>query len=170
MISKDPEIRDALRSCTQHFFFAGVYGLITSLLLLSFPLYMLNVYGRVLTSRSLATLAVLLTGFIIAITFKGVFNWLRSALMVRASVRLDRILTERVLQCLFERRASGRSDIGTQALRDLDQFRPFRTQAEHCPFGYVQHRLLAAIGNLTAEGALLDRFDELGGAAVAPDA
>ena len=127
MISKDPEIRDALRSCTQHFIFAGVYGLITSLLLLSFPLYMLNVYGRVLTSRSLATLAVLLTGFVIAIIFKGVFNWLRSALMVRAAVRLDRRLTERVLQCLFERRASGRTDIGTQALRDLDQFRRFVT-------------------------------------------
>lgn len=49
-------------------------------------------------------------------------------------------------------------------------FRPFLGQTEHRPFGHVQHRLLAAIGDLTAEGTLLDRFDELGGAAVAPDA
>lgn len=127
MISKDPEIREALRSCKQHFVFAGVYGVITSLLLLSFPLFILNVYGRVLTSRSLATLAVLLAGFVIAIIFKGIFSWLRTALLVRAAVRLDRRLTERVLQCLFERRASGRTDIGSQALRDLDQFRRFVT-------------------------------------------
>ncbi len=127
MVTRDPEIRAALRSCSTHFVLAWVYTLIGSILLLSFPLFMLNVYGRVLQSQSLATLAVLLTGFLIAIAFRGVFDWLRGALMTRAAIRIDRMLADRVVQCLFERRASGRSDIGAQALRDLDQFRRFVT-------------------------------------------
>ena len=121
----DPEIEAALKSCGRHFAFSALYSFFANLLLFAFPLFMLNVYGRVITSRSLATLVVLLIGFVIAIIFKGIFNWLRSALLVRAAVRLDRRLTARVLQCLFERRASGRTDIGPQALRDLDQFRQF---------------------------------------------
>jgi len=127
MVTKDPEIREALRSCSRHFLLAWVYTLIGSILLLSFPLYMLNVYGRVLQSRSLATLAVLLTGFLIAMAFRSVFDWLRGALMTRAAIRIDRKLADRIVQCLFERRASGRSDIGAQALRDLDQFRRYVT-------------------------------------------
>ena len=127
MVGKDPEIREALRSCSGHFVLAWVYTLVGSILLLSFPLYMLNVYGRVLQSQSLATLAVLLTGYLIAMAFRGVFDWLRGALLTRAAIRIDRRLADRVVQCLFERRASGRSDIGAQALRDLDQFRRYVT-------------------------------------------
>ena len=43
--------------------------------------------------------------------------------MVAAPLKLDGV------ECLFERRASGRSDIGSQALRDLDQFRRYVTGA-----------------------------------------
>lgn len=129
MLTKDPEIRDALRSCSTHFLLASLYTVIGSILLLAFPLYLWNVYGRVLQSHSLATLAVLLTGFIIAILFRGVFDWLRNALLVRAATRIERKLSDRVVECLFERRASGRSDIGSQALRDLDQFRRYVTGA-----------------------------------------
>lgn len=127
VVKRDNEIRDAVKSCTKHFAFAAVYSLVANLLMLAFPLFMLNAYNRVLTSRSLSTLAVLFVGFAIAILFEGIFRWLRSALLVRASVRLDRRLTERVLQALFERRAAGKVDIGPQALRDLDQFRSFVT-------------------------------------------
>ena len=129
MIGRDPEIRDALKSCSAHFLLAGIYTVIGSILLLAFPLYMWNVYGRVLQSHSLATLAVLLTGFIIAIVFRGIFDWLRNVLLVRAATRIEHRLSDRIVECLFERRASGRTDIGSQALRDLDQFRRYVTGA-----------------------------------------
>lgn len=127
MLTRDPEIREALKSCSTHFFLAGIYTVIGNILLLAFPLYMWNVYGRVLQSQSLATLAVLFTGFAIAIAFRGVFDWLRNALLVRAATRIERRLSNRIVECLFERRASGRTDIGSQALRDLDQFRRYVT-------------------------------------------
>src|SRR5438552_13672339 len=124
---KNPEITAALKSCVRHFAFAAAYSLVANILLFAFPLFMLNVYSRVLTSRSMETLTVLFVGFVIAILFKSVFEFLRSSLLVRAALRLDRRLTERILECLFERRAAGRVDIGQQALRDLDSFRYFVT-------------------------------------------
>lgn len=160
MITKDPEIREALRSCSKHFVLAWVYTLIASILLLSFPLFMLNVFGRVMQSQSLATLAVLLTGYLIAMAFRSVFDWLRGALLTRASIRIDRRLADRVVQCLFERRASGRSDIGAQALRDLDQFRRYVTgpgggAAMDAPLGALFLGALVVLSSPMAATALI---------------
>lgn len=127
MITRDPEIGAALKSCSAHFVLAGIYTLVGNILILAFPLYMWNVYGRVLQSKSLPTLAVLFIGFLIALVFRAIFMWLRDMLLVRAGERIERRLSGRLVECLFERRASGRSDIGAQALRDLDQFRRYVT-------------------------------------------
>lgn len=120
---RNPEVRDALRSCRAHFAFATAYGLIANILLLAFPLFLINVFQRVLTSRSFETLLVLFVGFVIAMLFRALFGWLRSALLIRAAIRIDRRLGARLVEALFERRAAGHTDIGSQALRDLDSFR-----------------------------------------------
>ena len=46
-----------------------------------------------------------------------------------SATRIERRLSDRIVESLFERRASGRADIGSQALRDLDQFRRYVTGA-----------------------------------------
>lgn len=52
-------VRDALRECRLLFGFVLVFGVAVNLLLLTGPLYMLQVYDRVLTSNSFQTLMAL---------------------------------------------------------------------------------------------------------------
>ncbi len=81
---------------------AGLFSLVINLLLLSPTLYMLQVYDRVLVSRSeLTLLAVsLLTLFLFAVM--AFAEWSRSRLLVRAGVRLDAVLGTRVFNASFE--------------------------------------------------------------------
>lgn len=111
-----------------HFVFAGVMSILTNVLVLSYPLYMVNVYTRVIESRSIETLIALFVGFGIAVAFKVIFDWLKSELYRKAALRLQRRLNERVVTAVFYRRASGRPDSGAQALRDLDIYRNYVSQ------------------------------------------
>jgi PrtD family type I secretion system ABC transporter len=59
--------------------------------------------------------------------FRGIFFWLGARLLVRASARIDRLLSDRVLAAVIERSASRLSDTGSQLVRDLDTARQFYT-------------------------------------------
>jgi PrtD family type I secretion system ABC transporter len=120
-------VNEALRSCRAHFALAFAFNAVGNVLLFAFPLFTMQVYDRVLGSRSLETLAALSIGVALALTFKAVFQWVRGALLVRASARLDRQLGDRVLIALVERSAAGHKGADTQVLRDLDRFRQFTT-------------------------------------------
>jgi PrtD family type I secretion system ABC transporter len=120
-------VAEALRQCRAHFIYAIGFNAFINVLLLASPVFMFQVYDRVLTSRSIETLIALTIGLIIALVFKAVFQWARGALFVRAAIRMDRLLADRVLMALIERGAGGTSATGSQALRDLDNFRQFAT-------------------------------------------
>jgi PrtD family type I secretion system ABC transporter len=120
-------VNEALRLCRAHFVYAIWFNILINILLLAFPLFSIQLYDRVLSSRSIETLIALLVGLVIALAFKAVFQWARGALFVRASVRIDRLLGDRVFAALIERNARGHSADGSQALRDLDTFRQFAT-------------------------------------------
>jgi len=122
-----PEVAEALRRCSAHFRYAIVFNVLVNVLLLAFPIFTIQLYDRVISSRRGETLVALIIGLVIALTFKAVFQWVRGALFVRASVRLERLLAERVLTALIERNAAGVTTDGSQALRDLDAFRQFAT-------------------------------------------
>ena len=98
-----------------------------NLLLFVAPLYMLQVYDRVLASRSGSTLLMLtlVAAFLIAIL--GLIEMLRSRVLVRAGARLDTMLASRAFAGVFE--ASLRTPGGgnAQVLRDLDTVRDFAT-------------------------------------------
>lgn len=123
--SQDPDIQAALSSCRLHFVYAAVFNVFVNILLLAMPIYMINLFTRVLESRSIETLIALFTGFAIAVIFRGVFSALQSALFERASRRIDRRLSERLVEALFRRRASGVANASAQPLRDLDAYRAF---------------------------------------------
>ncbi|MEJ8572053.1 ATP-binding cassette domain-containing protein [Microbaculum marinum] len=107
-----------------------MFNTLVNLLLLAFPLYMINVFTRVLDSRSNETLIVLFAGFAIVFIFRGFFEMLEDALMRRVSRRIDGRLSERLVQALFRQKASGEgSPGGAQALRDLDAYRQFVSQS-----------------------------------------
>ena len=71
------ELQAALLGCTRAFTGTGLFSCVINLLMLTGPLFMLQVYDRVLTSRSIPTLLALV--FLVAglYAFLGVLEFLR---------------------------------------------------------------------------------------------
>ena len=119
------ELRAALWSLKPYFVRAGWFSLIASVLVLAPSGYMLEVYDRVVNSRSHATLLMLTLLVLGAYLLMEILEWARSELMRSASVELDRQLSGRIFRAIFEanlRRLPG----GTQQpLNDFRQVRDF---------------------------------------------
>ena len=64
--TKPDEVRDVLRTCRSYFLSVGIFSLAINLLYLASPLYMLQVYDRVISSASVVTLVMLTLALLIA--------------------------------------------------------------------------------------------------------
>lgn len=74
--------------------YVGLFSAAVNLLMLTGPIYMLQVYDRVLSSGSIATLQGLFIIVVILYTFLGIYDFLRARLLSRASYRLDKMVSE----------------------------------------------------------------------------
>ena len=83
----------AVATCKSAFAAVGGFSVLTNLLMLAGPLFMLQVYDRVLVSRSLSTLAALLALLVGAYAFQGLFDVIRGRIMVRTAETIDRRLS-----------------------------------------------------------------------------
>ena len=100
-------------------------GLI-NLLMLSSPLFMLQIYDRVLPSRSMPTLIGLFVLATVMIAFLGLLEIMRARVFTRLGLFVDERLGGRVFSLLLERdRRSGPRGDATQCVRDLDTLRNF---------------------------------------------
>ena len=119
------ELRAALADLKPYFLRAGGFSLLSGLLVLAPSGYMLEVYGRVVNSRSHTTLAMLTLLILGVYIVMELLEWARSELMRAASVELDERLRERIFRAIFDanlRRIPG----GTQQpLNDFKQVREF---------------------------------------------
>lgn len=108
---------------------AGFSGLI-NILMLSGSLFMLQVYDRVLPSRSVPTLVALIVMVAILYLFQGVLEAVRARVLARVGAGIDEIISGRVFGCLIRLplRTRDRGE-GLQALRDLDQVSGFLSGA-----------------------------------------
>jgi ATP-binding cassette subfamily C protein len=100
---------------------AVLFSIFYNLLMLTSPIYMLQVYDRVLISRSEATLIALsaLAAFLFLIM--GVLDHARSRVMTRIGVRLQADLEERVLSASFRRLTVAPQDAAAHSAQgDLD--------------------------------------------------
>ena len=75
------ELRGAMGECRWHFVSVAVFSIFVNLLMLTGPLFMLQIYDRVLSSRSEATLVALL------ILVTGLFGMMGLLEFVRGRVR-----------------------------------------------------------------------------------
>ena len=100
-------------------------GLI-NLLMLTSPLFMLQVYDRVLPSRSMPTLIGLFVLATVMIAFLSLLEIMRARVLTRLGLFVDEKLGGRVFSLLLERdRRSGPRGDATQCVRDLDTLRNF---------------------------------------------
>ena len=87
---------DAVRGAISgHLLLALVFSLLVNILFLASPLYMMQLYGRVLNSRSLETLASLSVVLVLALVAMAAADAARGRLLVRAAARIDRRLIDR---------------------------------------------------------------------------
>lgn len=93
-----------------------------NLLVLTAPLYMLQIFTRVLSSGSMATLLMLTIGAVFALMFFALFDGLRQRLVSRLGNRLEAGLGPIILGAVV-RGTGGVSD--TQPVRDLHEVRGF---------------------------------------------
>ena len=100
-----------------------ILGFVINLLLLVSPLYMLQMYDRVLTSRSEETLLALSVIVLFLLAGFGFLEVIRSHLMVGVSVEVDRRFNHEVFTSLFSEALQRGGTIGAQPLRDLETLR-----------------------------------------------
>ena len=126
--AREPDpLRDALKSLRSHFAVAGAFSSVINLLYLSSPLYLMQVYNRVLVNENVTTLVLLTVILGIALVTMAALDALRAQVLIRCGIRLDMALAGRVFEALVVQSARGGASRGAQSLRDLDQFRTFVT-------------------------------------------
>ena len=146
---------------------AAGFSMVISLLALSPTVYMLEVYDRVVNSRSGMTLAMLTVVVVLCYAVMEILEKVRGAMMRAAGVQLDEKLSERVYNAMFQgflkRHVSG----GTQVLNDLKLvreflFNPALLAVLEAPVALVALALIFAINPLLGWSAVLGALAQMG--------
>jgi ATP-binding cassette, subfamily C, bacterial exporter for protease/lipase len=121
------ELKTLLWSFRRELLVVAVFSLLANVLMLAPTLYMLQIYDRVLQSRSELTLLMvsLLTLFLFVVM--AFAEWVRSRLLVRSGVRLDKALSARVFNASFEANLNPLGAPAQRAFSDLTEIRQFIT-------------------------------------------
>ena len=121
-IKSSPTLQLALRACRQHFAYAGLFSALLNLLIIAPMLYMLQVYDRVLPTQGRMTLLLLTLALLIALGAMAGLEAIRSRLLVRASIELDRTMSGKIIRATLVRPDSAQR-LSRQALREFDVLR-----------------------------------------------
>lgn len=104
---------------------AGLFSIFINLALLFPSLYMLQVFDRVLSSRSNSTLLLLSLVTLFVLMMSLALDYLRAQLLVNAGTALDRMLGEKVITSLIERGSQLNRTEEIHGLRDVAVLRGF---------------------------------------------
>lgn len=124
---------DALGTLRPAFAVVALFSFFVNLTMLVAPLYMMQVYDRVLTSQSYDTLLMLTLVAVFLLLLGATVDAMRSRLLVRISSDLDARLSDVLFLRAFDdkRHAAypGNPEAASQPLRDFDKVRSFMTGA-----------------------------------------
>ena len=116
-------IQAAADAVRRHFLYAMLFSALLNLLFIAPMLYMLQVYDRVIPTAGGMTLLFLTLVLAFALMTLSSLDAIRSRLLVRASVRLDRVLSGAILDATLARPELGAQRLAKQALREFDVLR-----------------------------------------------
>ena len=119
------ELRAALADLRPYFVRAGWFSLLSSLLVLAPSGYMLEVYDRVVNSRSHMTLWMLTLLILGVYVMMEVLEWARAEMLRAASVELDQRLSGRIFRAVFEANLKRLPGGTQQPFNDFKQLREF---------------------------------------------
>jgi len=121
------DLQRALKVCRGSFFSVGFFSMFINLLMLVPPLYMLQVYDRVISSRSEETLYMLTLVVVFLFMVMGGLELVRSRLLIRVGNRLDKLVNHRLYSAMFRRSVLIQGRQTAQPLSDLTNLRQFLT-------------------------------------------
>jgi len=121
------ELKSVLLACKGSFFSAWFFSLFINILMLTPTIYMLQIYDRVLQSRSVETL-VMITIITVAMFFvMGGLQFVQSMVFIRVGSRLDNMLNRRIFHAVFKRSLVQPGFEAGQPISDLTALRQFLT-------------------------------------------
>jgi ABC-type protease/lipase transport system fused ATPase/permease subunit len=124
------ELAAALGACRRAFLAIGLFSGMSNILMLTGSLFMLEVYDRVLPSRSIPTLVALLILTAGLYAAQGFIDAIRSRILVRIGDSLDETMSMRVYDAIVRLPLKiGSKGDGSQPIRDLDAVRGFLSGA-----------------------------------------
>lgn len=124
---KNTELKQAILKAKKSFIFVGFFSLFINLLQLTSPLYMLQLYDRVMTSRSESTLWLLTLLVVVLFVTMALLEMIRSRVLVRVGNKLDNLLSDRVFESIFALANKMPGKASSAPLNDLTQIRQFMT-------------------------------------------
>ena len=116
-------VASALRACRRHFIAIAAFSALLNLLFLVPMLYMLQVYDRVIPTRGSLTLLFLTLVLVFGLGTLALLDFIRSRLLVRASIRLDKQLAGVLLDTSLARRDRTFDAVARQSMREFDTLR-----------------------------------------------
>lgn len=135
-------IRMILKSCHKAMRLIFWITFVVEMLSIAPMLYMLNMYDKVMSSRSEVTLISLTLLILGVYVFWSTLEWIRTRLMIRVSLRIDWDIAGKVFDAAFRKYAGRRQLNPTQVFGDLTLLRQFMTGSSvlalmKAPFGLV---------------------------------
>jgi PrtD family type I secretion system ABC transporter len=116
-----------LRHCRGYFIHAAFFSLFINMLMLALPLYMLQIFDRVITSRSAETLVMLTIAALFAFFLHMLFELLRKRLLLGAGIALDGLAGPRVLDGVLRNAVRADRNDFLGGMRDVAVLRGFLT-------------------------------------------
>jgi len=119
------ELRAARAESRGLYWFVAIFSACVNMLMLTGPIFMLQVYDRVLGSRSEATLVALAGLVAFLYLLMGILDFVRGRVLARIGARLQARLDRRVFAAAIDRAATGERDATAAGVRDLETLQRF---------------------------------------------
>lgn len=123
-IELPPVLDGPVRACREHLRLAGILSALVNILYLAPTIYMMQVYDRVVATGGVITLIWLTAVAAFALATLAFLDAMRSRVLVRAGLRLDRELAGKVIDQAFAQPRTANDVVASgQALRHFDTLR-----------------------------------------------
>lgn len=121
----ESELKQTIIESKKSIFMAGFFSLFINLLMLVPPLYMLQLYDRVLTSRSESTLYMLTLIVVVLFITMGLLEVVRSRVLIKFGNKFSNLLSNRVFESTFELANKKPEAASSRLMGDLMQLRQY---------------------------------------------
>jgi len=118
-------VGQAIMLSKKAFWGIGFFSFFVNLLMLTGPIYMLQVYDRVLTSRSNETLLIISVLMLLLYAFMGFFDFCRSRVLVRVANKFEQTMGDRTFKIWLKQGLMGKAAARHAPLNDVSTIRQF---------------------------------------------